>query len=78
MTWRQLIGYITTHVVEFSRLSFGSAASVSSDETQVFFAPPLPTPTNEKLICENFIRPRVNRRKGSKVSIIRTFLEYII
>ena len=31
--WRQLIGYITTHVVEFSHLSFGSAASVSSDET---------------------------------------------
>ena len=43
-----------------------------------FFAPPLPTPTKEKPICENFIRPRVNRRKGSKVSIIRTFLEYII
>ena len=41
-------------------------------------APPLPTPTKEKLLFENFIRPRVNRRKGSKVSIIRTFLEYII
>ena len=36
MTWRQLIGYITTRVIEFSRLLFGSAASVSSDETQVF------------------------------------------
>ena len=43
-----------------------------------FFAPSLPTPTKEKPICENFIRPRVNRRKGSKVSTIRTFLEYII
>ena len=31
-----------------------------------FFVPPLPTPTKEKLICENFLRPRVNRRKGSQ------------
>ena len=43
-TWRQLIGYITTHVVEFSRLSFGSAASVSSDETQVFLRLPSQPP----------------------------------
>ena len=43
-----------------------------------FFTRPLPTPTKEKLIGENFLRPRVNRRKGSKVSLIRTFLEYIV
>ena len=44
VTWRQLIGYITTHVVEFPRFSFGSAASVSSDETQVFLRLPSQPP----------------------------------
>ena len=58
-----------------------------------FSLPPLPTPTKEKLIFKNFIRARnhdrimislirhnisINRRKGFKVPIIRTFLEYII
>ena len=43
-----------------------------------FFAPFFPTPTREKTICENFIRPRDTGRKGSKVSIIRTLLGYII
>ena len=78
MTWRQLIGYITTHEEEFSRLLFGSAASVSSDADASFSAPPLPTPTKEKLICENFIRPRVIEERAPRTSLIRTFLEYIV
>ena len=54
-----------------------------------FSAPPLPTPTKEKLISKNFIRASnhdriyhlsirdnisINRRKGFKVAKIRTYL----
>ena len=66
VTWRQLIGYITTHVVEFSRLSFCQRSKRFFRRDAGFFAPPLLAATKEKLICENFLRPRVKRRKASK------------